>query len=215
MSNFRYYVNLFGYKFWIHLFLRILTFIRFRPSSIDSKADSSLKPLEVAKAINGFNLNLVKVLKTDGNVFYSPTSIALAFGMLSAGTKGQTKDQLLQAFQLNGLDNVNEAFGKLMSCLDPENRPKNDKQSFELDLANKILVEKSYPIEEDFTDTVNNVFKANVENVDFITESSKVTNDLNKWVKKQTHGKIDKIFGAPVPVCSKLIIVNAIYFNGK
>ena len=180
-----------------------------------AKKDVTHPTLEVAKAINDFNLDLIKVIKSNGNVFYSPASIAMAFAMVSAGAKGETREQLLQTFQLNRLDNVNEAFGKLMSCLNPENRPENDKKSFELDIANKILVEKSYPIEKDFTDTVKNVFKASVENIDFKTKSGKVTDDINEWVKKQTHGKIDKVFGEPVPDETKLVIVNAIYFNGK
>ena len=181
-----------------------------------ANGDQQQKELAIVKPLNTFNLDLIKLLnKQDSskNAFYSPTSIAIAFGMLNAGANGKTRDELLRTFKLEGLNNVDDAFAKLMDGLRSDNRPPTN-NSFELNLANRILVDESQKVTDEYMNKVRGLYEASVDNVNFATDNVKITDDVNAWVKQQTKGKIDSVFGEPLPSTTKMVLANAIYFKG-
>ena len=66
-------------------------------TSRDSEPDAGDAEIaSVAAAVNGFGLDLYRALATerDGNLFFSPYSIALALTMTYAGARGQTAEEM-------------------------------------------------------------------------------------------------------------------------
>ncbi|XP_077209586.1 leukocyte elastase inhibitor-like isoform X2 [Paroedura picta] len=69
---------------------------------------------------------------------------------------------------------------------------------------------------KDFLTNIQNLYGAELSAVDFQNAASEARKQINQWVEEQTGGKIlDLLPEGTVSEMTRLILVNAIYFNGS
>ncbi|XP_052473836.1 leukocyte elastase inhibitor-like [Carassius gibelio] len=174
-----------------------------------------------------FSLNLFKKISggnASGNVFYSPISISSALAMVSLGAKGNTAEQMFKVLGFTNPpkpgaatpaphvkeDQIHSSFNKLMSELKKPGAP------YVLSLANRLYGEQSYQFVEKFLNDAKKYYEAGLEEVEFKKKSEAVRVDINKWVEKNTQGKIKDLLPlGSIDDLTKLVLVNAIYFKGN
>ena len=176
------------------------------------RALSATEPLAIAN--NDLFARLLDQLSTDKeNVFFSPFSISNALAILYSGANGTTAQQIRQVLGYN-LANMTD-----QQIKDDFRRTLNqikslDANKYNLDIVNKILVQKDFNISETFKEEVQNNYNSEIESKDFFGQSAEVMNDINQWVRRQTRDKIQSLLAQPLPLDTLLVILNAIYFKG-
>ncbi|XP_064482057.1 intracellular coagulation inhibitor 1-like [Ornithodoros turicata] len=166
----------------------------------------------VAKANNILGVNLLKELPTNKNhVFLSPFSISMAMSMVYRGARGVSEKELgdVLGYEKAGLQGSTE----LLSATQKFFRDRDGKKDVVLEVANAVLVNKSFPIVESYKKDLRDVFRANLKEVDFSRESQRVASEINQWVSTKTRGQISKVVST-IPKDTLLFIMNAVYFKG-
>lgn len=168
---------------------------------------------QYSQAVNGFGINLIKELwstKQNENVFFSPTSISLALGMLYAGSNGTSLSQLssVLGFTSAGLLDRNAALLAYKSLLE------TNSQNVTLDIANTVLFQNSVVILDEYKRELAEYFKAEARSVDFARDGTRAAAEINEWVRAKTQGKIAKLLDGPLPMNTVALILNAVYFRG-
>ena len=159
-------------------------------------------PESLAKAGNTFAAQLYKELSPRaGNLFFSPYSISNALGMAYAGARGATAEEIrntlhFPADQAILSKDFKEANRDLMRVA--------EREGLALDIANGLFLTGS-PVSKEFEATLRKDYDAEL--------FSDGLAQINAWVGRKTHGKIEKILDrlSPDSVC---VILNAIYFKG-
>ncbi|MFA5604671.1 MAG: serpin family protein [Dehalococcoidales bacterium] len=122
---------------------------------------------------NEFAFDLYKqiIAEEDGNLFYSPYSISLAFAMLYAGAAGETKEQMADVFHFDLDDEeLNAAFNKL--ALELAGRGADEEtDTFILNIANALWAQKGFDILPGFLDTLSENYDAGMRLLDYLTFS--------------------------------------------
>jgi len=87
---------------------------------------------------------------------------------------------------------------------------------YELNVANALWAEKSYPFKEDYFEKISKFYKTGgVFPVDFMGEPEKVRLRINSWVEDMTKERIKNLLpSGTVDKLTRLVLVNAIYFKG-
>lgn len=165
----------------------------------------------VANAVNDFSFKFFSALQSDPqfrdqNTFVSPLSLHMALGMLVNGATGTTRTEILKALQAEGvpLETLNDSYKTLLEQL-PAADPK-----VSLGLANSIWHKNSFPVENNFLNSMKNTFHAQVTGLPFVQDDVTV---INKWASDQTAGKIKKVIDQIDPQ-AVMFIMNALYFKG-
>ena len=169
-----------------------------------------MEEFSLSTSNNTFSIDLYTQLKkNDGNLFISPFSIFTALTMVYVGARTATAEEFIKILHLTLPQRriplkVKELVDKLLSI-----------ESTEIDIANSVWLDNSYEILESFLYIIDQnyegaFYKENFKNVDIIC------NKINSWVSDKTKQKILKIIGPDnFDPSVKLILLNAIYFNGK
>ncbi|MBD3213142.1 MAG: hypothetical protein GF311_11090 [Candidatus Lokiarchaeota archaeon] len=163
----------------------------------------------ITHSINKFTIELYSQLKEyEENLFFSPFSIYSALTMVYIGAKDETKEELEKLLHITiSQRRIPLEINKLV------NKLKNNK-NVEVRIANSIWVDQFYELLESFIHNIDSNYNGELfhENFDNVGE---VCHKLNKWVKKNTNEKIKSII-SPLAFDPdfKLILLNAIYFNG-
>ncbi len=175
------------------------------PAIADTSATSQ------GSAIAGSNalaIDLYKKVAADpGNFVFSPTSISLAFAMAQQGAAGETAAEMARVLHSDGKTGFAD-WQKTLAAL--------GKKSIQLDIANSLWGQKSYPFAPAYFAALQHDFAAKAESVDFPSSFDQVRKSVNAWVEKQTHDRIkDLLAPGTVTTDSRLILANAIYFKGN
>ncbi len=164
----------------------------------------------VIDAGNSFGFKLfsrINTAETGKNIFISPFSVSMAFGMLLNGANGSTLDSLEKALgdagmSLNDINNAYESSSTYLTTLD-------DKVLFQN--ANSIWYRDGFQVLPDFLNVNKRYFNADVDSLDFALPSAAQT--INSWVNTKTNGKIPTIIDGPIPSSMVMYLINAIYFK--
>ena len=167
---------------------------------------------EVVASSNGFGFRLFSaVSRAEGkkNIFISPLSVSMAFGMLLNGAAGATLDSLEHTLGFEGLadSQINVSYRDIMSLLtglDP---------TVTFQIANSIWYLAGFSVEGDFIAANRAYFNAFIEPLDFSDPNAAST--INLWVSDNTHGRIPRIVDPPIPPDARMFLINAIYFKGS
>nr|ALN42752.1 serpin 2 [Haemaphysalis flava] len=168
----------------------------------------------LAKAHNTLAVNLLKHLTSENpsdNVFFSPTSIATAFGMAYAGARGRSEAELASAlghtaFGLTERPRVLAAYKKLLELAASPN--------VTLEVANMVLAQNNFDVSDSYKQQLQEIFDAELRSVDFANEGPRVAAQVNAWVRGKTRGKITSILPEGQPLDIIMFILNAVYFKG-
>ena len=152
-----------------------------------------------------------KLIKKGENTFFSPLSISSAFGMVYEGANGKTADEIQSVFHFpKDIDTLRNSFYSINNGI---NKSSND---YQLTIANALWAQKDYKFLDEYLSNVDKYYGAKATNVDFVnaTEDARLT--INKWVEDKTNNKIkDLISKGVLNPLTRLVLTNAIYFNGK
>ena len=191
------------------------------------KEPEPAEPAEtIAESGNAFAVDMYKRLAgTEGNLFFSPTSIQTALAMTYAGARGDTAAQMETALHLpEDADDVHADFAKLIADLNEQRRvttwtekdgkvERGTKPAYELHLANALWGQERYPFKDEFLALTGECYDAALHEVDFAA-SAEARKTINTWVEKQTNDKITDLIPAGVLIeLTRLVLTNAVYFK--
>lgn len=179
------------------------------------KSDGTPK---IAQGNTDFAINLYKQLSNSkGNIFFSPFSISTAVSIVYSGARGNTESQIKQVFHfLPDQNSQHQAYGKILKSYQQSDPAASRWQTFKLNIANAVWVEKQYKFLKSFLDVAEANYGSVLFNVDFKNAFESARKQINKWVEEQTKGKIKDLIGPNVLNSStRFVITNAIYFKGK
>jgi len=180
-------------------------------------ATAEQDPAALSAAVKGINDFAVEFYlataghdEKKGNLLVSPLSASLATAMVNEGAVGETSNQIVKALHLPA-DKATRDSG--FSAL--HDRLKNTK-NVTLDVANKIFIEQSFKLKDDYLNTVRRVHQSEVEKSDFMKQPEQERVKINDWVAKSTNNKIkDLLQPNTITPLSRLVLINAVYFYGK
>lgn len=176
-----------------------------------------LSPVEAAKvdktyvsSIGGFGFDVLHELERSskgGNVFVSPTSLAVSLTMTYNGSAGTTQTAMQKALRLNGYSpaKASQAAHGLIASLGKPG------PGVQLSIANSLWARKGVSFKPEFTKANKDYFGAEIKTVTF---GPAAVASVNSWVKTKTNGKISDIIKT-MPANAILYLVNAVYFKGE
>lgn len=166
---------------------------------------------KLTSANNHFGLNLfLEIAKSEkeGNIFISPSSIAIALSMTYSGARGETQEAIARTLNLSdmSLAEVNEANRTLLSFLETLN------PEVELSTANSLWLREDFQFNPDFIANNQQFYNAEVRQINFSSEEA--VPQVNNWVAENTNGQITTIINS---LSSKavMVLLNAVYFKGN
>lgn len=145
--------------------------------------------------------------RSDKNIVVSPYSISTALSMAHAGARGKTADEIAKLLGRPGSD---------LAVLSAElAKTANSKGNLFLD-ANRVWVQKDYPLLPEFLRALEATYRAPAATVDFVREAEAARREINTWTERQTRNRIRDLFasGALDPD-TRLVLTSAVYFYGK
>ena len=176
------------------------------------QGEPAVIPDAIAAANNGFAVDFYReVSAKDGNMFFSPASMFVAFSALYEGARGNTADQMRQVFGFEpDLQARYNATAHLMSSVN------RDDPNATLEMANALWPAVWFSPYDSYVDAVRGVYLADVERVDFVDDGdSGGVNKINAWASENTNGRIPEVLKqSDVDSGTALVITNSIYFKG-
>jgi len=148
----------------------------------------------------------------DGNVFFSPYSVAEGLALLASGAEGRTRQELLSVMHWSlGPDRMPAAFADQDLMLDGA-----AKGGDVLTVANSLWCQRDLAPRAAFIRTAQQAFRADVRVADFGADLPVSQRMINYWVERKTGGKITGLLteGSLTPR-TQLVLANAIYFKGR
>uniref|UniRef100_A0A8C3X290 Plasminogen activator inhibitor 1 n=1 Tax=Catagonus wagneri TaxID=51154 RepID=A0A8C3X290_9CETA len=146
----------------------------------------------------------------DRNVVFSPYGVASVLAMLQLTTAGDTQQQIQEAMQFKIEEKgmapaLHQLYKELMG---PWNKD-------EISTADAIFVQRDLKLVQGFMPYFFRLFRTTVKQVDF-SEVERARFIVNDWVKRHTKGMINDLLGqGAVDQLTRLVLVNALYFNGQ
>lgn len=153
-----------------------------------------------------------------GNLFVSPASVRLAFGLVHAGAREGTAKELADLFGYTPKTaDVAAALARDWAKLGET--PKEEWRQGEvvtITSANRLFVARSLKLLPEYEATTRDRWAAPAELVDFAADPEAARGVINAWVAKNTRDKIKDIL-APRTLTrdTKLALANAIYFRAS
>eukprot|EP01119_Soliformovum_irregulare_P000776 TRINITY_DN10571_c0_g1_i1.p1 TRINITY_DN10571_c0_g1~~TRINITY_DN10571_c0_g1_i1.p1 ORF type:complete len:386 (-),score=110.29 TRINITY_DN10571_c0_g1_i1:15-1172(-) len=156
--------------------------------------------LGLSEPTHHFNAILAKELikdDVDKGIIFSPLSVSFALALTAIGSQGQTQQEMISSLQLSGMKP--EIYRTFI-----ENLQKNHNAT--INLANAIFtIGPNTVMKQTFLDAAQKHFHSGVQSV-------KSADEVNDWVSKETHGKIQKLL-QEFKGDDAAVLVNAIYFK--
>jgi len=141
------------------------------------------------------------------NVFISPASIFVALSMTYQGAGNETKEEMAEVLGYADIpmDELNRANADLLTVLD---RPD---EGVNLNLANSIWKRQELDFYEEFLESNQQYYDAEVQALDFNDPQASET--INSWVEEKTEGKIEDIVDDDIDPDTVMFLINALHFE--
>jgi serpin B len=168
---------------------------------------------EVVQGNTAFAVDLYHQLRsTGGNLFFSPYSLSAALGMVYAGAKEDTCQQMAQVLHFpSDRDQPHAAFAQLQAGLNSLQQTGD----VTLGVANSLWVQEGYALLPEYLTLMKQCYGVSINSLDY-GAPQQACKRINEWVEQKTNGKIKDILDPSVlNELTKLILVNAIYFKGS
>ena len=154
-----------------------------------------------------------KLCASEGNIFFSPYSISTALAMTCAGARGNTEKEMAETLKFSlGRDCLHPAFAYIESELSGIQKSGN----LELAIANSLWPQKDYKFLDEYISLIKEYYGTSITPVDYKRAHEEARKFINEWVERKTEDKIkDLIQRGVLNALTRLVLVNAIYFNGN
>ena len=200
-------------RYVLYLSLTCFLMVMFTQPFAADAADQNAPALEAlaANAVNAFAVDVYRQLAEEGgNLFFSPYSISTALAMTYAGASGDTATEMAKALHFS--DHEPEIHAAMKSLQDRFNSIPTERGS--LDVANRLWLDKGEALVKEYESITMGNYGAGVETADFLYAYDEERLRINDWVAQKTRDKIrDLLQDGNVTPDTKLVLVNAIYFN--
>lgn len=142
------------------------------------------------------------------NIMISPLSISYALSMTVNGANGETREAMLEALRLQGInpDVLNKAYKDLTAAL-----LSVDKRVI-MSIANSVWTEDDFEVKKAFIDVLTQYYDAESEAFDINDPNAPAK--INAWIEDNTNGLIKDMI-QKLEDNTVMLIINAIYFKGK
>jgi serpin B len=165
---------------------------------------------ETITSSNAFSFELYKQLnKENENLFFSPISIDITLRMLYEGAESKTKSEFEKMLGISSAsNNADEIKSKidLMTSTNSSNR---------LNIANALWIDENFTVNDNYKGILSSKYNAELFPMDFSNRENS-SNAINNWTAQKTNNLIQRIIEpSQISDDTKLILTNAIYFNGK
>jgi len=160
---------------------------------------------------NGFTFDFFRRQgqeKKGANLICSPFSIHSALILAYAGAEKTTKDKMRSVLHvvLEG-EKLHKGAGYIRWLM--------KKKANELVVANRLWVQKGLPLAPSFVDMSRKYHGAAMEQLDLAGDRAGSAMKINAWAAESTKDRIrDVVSAGDIDPLTKLIITNAVYFNG-
>jgi len=182
-----------------------------------------------ATATNQLAVDLHRQLATGNeNLCVSPYSIESALAMTFTGADGETRSEMARVLHFpSDARGVPASFASLQHSLEEmsaktaelvkeSKRFGGPSEPITLSIANRLFAQKGYDFREPFLALVKQNFGAAFELLDFVHDSSRATQHINKWVADQTRDRIrDLIPSGALDETTRLVLANALYLKAS
>ncbi|KAM0923832.1 hypothetical protein ACQ4PT_005243 [Festuca glaucescens] len=164
--------------------------------------------------LTAFALRLAKQLAKgddtrDKNVAFSPLSVYTTLGLVAAGARGKTLDELLALLAASSPDDVAGFVRGLVADSSGSAGPL-------VTYAYGVFHQENMELTAAYRDTAAESYKAEIRAVDFAKgDREKIREEINKWAAVATKNLISEILPAgSLNHLSRFVLTNAIYFKG-
>lgn len=140
----------------------------------------------------------------------SPLSIFFALSITSECASGETKAQILKAFDLSSED-LKENIPLLYSLENFLIQDQDNKNIAIRDLQNTLWFDKSFPKIDQTLDTIANYYYTSSYETDFKNHNDTANKDFSSYIKEKTRGLIDKDF--QLSEDTLFVILNTLYLK--
>ncbi len=176
----------------------------------------------VTSDLNDFGLNVLQNLATSGQNFAtSPVSSFIALTMTADGAQGSTADEMKTVLYPDvALPDIQAATNWLeqgvKASAQPMEHVDDAGKQVALNLANDVFVQKGLTIQQPFLDNLATNYDSGVELVDFVSDSTGATTEINNWVASETNNLIPKLLPpGSLDSQTRLVLVDALYLNAS
>lgn len=142
------------------------------------------------------------------NLVISSFSTLSPLALLTLASEGESHDELLETIGFPNDNSIKTSFQTVQ----------NDLQSVSkvnIKVANKMYVSTDNELDESVSALSTSAFKIEIKAVNF-KKRGQTAEDINKWISKQTHGRITQIVSSQeLSADIRAMIVNTIYFKGR
>lgn len=147
------------------------------------------------------------------NVLVSPLSLNVALGLAAQGASGETAKELYHYLGTERYADWVDSYMTYAEGLESDGN-NNAKYSFSYKLANSIWVKKDEKLNPDYQKSVQDIFRAQAENVDFVKEADRTAQKINSWCDEHTEGLIKKMVEPDMFSPGLMaILMNSVYFE--
>jgi len=165
---------------------------------------------------SAFALDLYEHLRgAEGNLFFSPYSISTALVMTYAGARENTARQMADTLHFSLDPNrLHPAFAALQAGLNKVQETGNVK----LSTANALWPQEGHPFLAEYLSLIKMHYGVSITVVDYSTGTTReaARQTINHWVEGRTEDRIKELVRPEhLNDATRLVLTNAIYFNGK
>ncbi len=170
----------------------------------------------IADSNNAFAFDLYSHINNNGdrNLIFSPFSISSALAMTYAGARAETESQMSHTLHFTpNRDVFQTQYGDYLGAIE-----RDTGAGLQLCVANSLWAQQNYSFSHLFCKIIDSNYKSTVHRVNFAdrTERERARKEINNWVAQKTDSKIKELISPGVlDNFTMMVIVNAIYFNGK
>lgn len=188
---------------------------------------------DMKDAYQGFTFRLLNELEKKeasgkpqpGNVVLSPLSAQYALGMLMNGAKGETRQEIISALNLNGycaeeINSYNKLLSSQTESIVPQHLideykhleiPISQESVPNLETANSLWANLGFDLKEPFRQGILDCYDAESFSLDLSKPSS--MKEIDRWVNDKTHGMIPSV-NLDADEYLRLVLINTLYFKG-
>ncbi|MBI4952868.1 MAG: serpin family protein [Myxococcales bacterium] len=167
------------------------------------------------RAANAFGLDLYERLRSaEGNLAFSPASIALALAMTYAGARGETAQQMRDTLHLpaDGAA-LHAAWASVLAGYQALVR---EPEAPTLRVVDRLFGERSLRFDPAFLELTARRYGGELAPSDFLGAAEAERARINDWVAEQTAGRITDLMPlGSVSSATSLVLVNALYLKAS
>lgn len=161
----------------------------------------------------GFKLYKSASAKAAGkNMAVSPTSLAMALGMVGAGADKQTAQEIYEALGFESVEQMSEELNAAEQLM-----LQSTSDRFVYEPANQLWVAQGFEVKPSYLDSLATYYGAGVNALDMGSSPANIAKAINDWVAKKTRELIKEVVTAETFEANKpkAIWANAFYLNAK